>query len=52
MTNETNDKAATVAEQGAQVAPEKVSSKHGASRKRSASKAKKSAEAATPTKKA
>ena len=40
MTNtETNDKAANVAEQGAHVAPEKASSKKGASKKKGALKA-------------
>jgi Protein of unknown function (DUF3489) len=44
MTNEeTSDKAAAVAEQGAQVAPEKAPSKKGASQKKGAHKAKKSA---------
>jgi hypothetical protein len=44
MTNlETNDRAAAVAEQGAQVAPEKAPSKKGASQKKGAPKAKKSA---------
>ena len=41
-TEETNDKAATVAEQGAHVAPAKAPSKKGASQKKSAPKAKKS----------
>jgi uncharacterized protein DUF3489 len=42
MTNaETNDKAATVAEQGAHVAPAKASSKKGANKKKGAPKAKK-----------
>jgi hypothetical protein len=51
MTNtETNDKAATVAEQGAHVAPEKAPSKKGASKKKGAPKAKKSAKAAAPKK--
>ena len=50
MTNETNDKAATVAEQGAHVAPEKTSSKKGASQKKGAPKAKKGAKAAQPRK--
>jgi hypothetical protein len=50
MTTETNDKPATVAEQGAHVAPEKSPSKKGASKKKSAPKAKKSAKAATPKK--
>ena len=36
MNNETNDKAATVAEQGAHVAPEKASSKKGATQKKGA----------------
>src|ERR1700681_2008454 len=44
MTNaETNDKAATVAEQGAHVAPAKASSKKGADKKKGAPRAKKSA---------
>jgi hypothetical protein len=43
---------ATVAEQGAQVAPEKASSKKGASQKKSAPKAKKGAKAAKPKKEA
>ena len=47
MTNaETTDKATAVAEQGAQVAPEKAPSKKGASKKRGAPKAKKSAKGA------
>lgn len=55
MTNaETNDKAAAVAEQGANVAPEKASSKKGASQKKGAGTAKKgakkSAKAAAPKK--
>ena len=53
MTNaETNDKAAAVAEQGANVAPEKAPSKKGASQKKGAPKAKKSAKAAAPKKEA
>jgi len=40
---ETNDKAATAAEQGAHVAPEAAPSKKGASKKKSATKAKKGA---------
>ncbi len=58
MTNaETNDKAAAVAEQGAQVAPEKAPSKKGASKKDGAPKAKKAAKggkakAAAPKKEA
>jgi hypothetical protein len=53
MTNtETNDKAAAVAEQGAHVAPEKVSSKKGATQKKGAPKAKKSAKGAKPKKEA
>ena len=53
MTNaETNDKAAAVAEQGATVAPEKAPSKKGASQKKGAPKAKKSAKAAAPKKEA
>ena len=52
MTNaETTDKAANVAEQGAHVAPVKVSSKKGTSQKKGAPKAKMSAKAA-PKKKA
>jgi hypothetical protein len=47
---EANDKAATVAEHAADVAPEKVSSKKGATRKKRAPKAKKSAKAAGPKK--
>jgi hypothetical protein len=44
MTNlEANDKAATVAEQGAHVAPEKAPSKKGARQKKGKPKAKKSA---------
>ena len=47
MTNaETTDKATAVAEQGAQVVPEKAPSKKGASKKRGAPKAKKSAKGA------
>src|SRR5579863_5480003 len=47
MTNlEANDKAATVAEQAAQVAPEKAASKKGATQKKRAPKAKKSPKAA------
>src|SRR2546422_3097215 len=46
MTNaETNDKAATVAAQGAHVPPEKALSKKGDSKKKGAPKAKKSAKA-------
>ncbi|MGD1093115.1 MAG: DUF3489 domain-containing protein [Bryobacteraceae bacterium] len=45
MTEETNDKAATVAEQGAHVAPEKASSKKTAFQKKGAPKAKKTAKA-------
>jgi hypothetical protein len=41
MTTETTDKAATVAAQGAQVAPEKVPAKNAASHKKGAPKAKK-----------
>jgi hypothetical protein len=53
MTNaETNDKAAAVAEQGATVAPEKAPSKKGASHKKGAPKAKKSAKTAAPKKEA
>jgi len=53
MTNaETNDKAAAVAEQGANVAPEKAPSKKGASQKKGAPKAKKSAKAIAPKKQA
>ena len=53
MTNaETNDKAAAVADQGANVAPEKAPSKKGASQKKGAPKAKKSAKAAAPRKEA
>ena len=51
MTNaETNDKAATTAEQGAHVAPAKAPSKKRASRKKGAPKAKKSAKPAKPAK--
>ena len=51
MTNlEANDKAATVAEPAAHVAPEKAPSKKGASQRKSAPKAKKSAKAAAPKK--
>jgi hypothetical protein len=51
MTNaETNDKAATAAEQGANAAPAKAPSKKGASRKNSAPKAKKSAKSAKAAK--
>ncbi len=47
MTNEeTNDKPAAVAEQGATVAPEKVPSKKGASQKKGTPRAKKTAKAA------
>ena len=47
MTNAaTNDKAATVAEQGAHLAPEAAASKKGASKKKGAPKAKKSAKGA------
>ena len=53
MTNaETNDKAAALAEQGAHVAPEKAPSKKGASQKKGAPKAKKSAKAPAPKKQA
>ena len=53
MTNaETNDKAAAVAEQGANVAPEKAPSKKRASQKKGAPKAKKSAKAAATKKEA
>ena len=53
MTNaETTDKSAAVAEQGANVAPGKASSKKGASQKMDAPKAKKSAKAAAPKKEA
>jgi hypothetical protein len=51
MTNaETNDKAATVAEQGAHVAPSKAPSEKGASRKKGAPKAKKSTKPAKAAK--
>jgi hypothetical protein len=51
MTNAgTNDKAATLAEQGAHVAPEKAPSKKGATRKQGAPKAKKSAKPAKAAK--
>jgi Protein of unknown function (DUF3489) len=46
----TTENAATVAEQGAHVAPEKASSKNGASQKKGAPKAKKGAKAAKPKK--
>jgi hypothetical protein len=50
MTNaETNDKAATVAEPGAQVAPEKAPSKKGASQKKGAPKAKEGAKGGKAT---
>jgi hypothetical protein len=50
MTNaETTEKAVTVAEQGAHVAPETVPSKKGASKKKGAAKAKKSAKRAKAT---
>ena len=53
MTNaETTDKAAAVAEQGANVAPEKAPSKKAASQKKGAPKAKKSTKAAAPKKEA
>ena len=49
MTNaETNDKAATVAEQGAHVAPEKASSKKVASQKKGAPKGQKTAKGGKP----
>ena len=49
MTNaEASDKAATVAEQGAHVAPEKAPSKRDATKTKGAPKAKKSAKAAEP----
>lgn len=47
-TAETNDTVATVAQQGATVAPEKTSSKKGASQKRGKPKAKKPVKAAAP----
>ena len=51
MKNEqTSDTAANVAEQGANVAPEKPASKKGASKKKGAPKAKKGAKAAKPAK--
>jgi len=46
MNPETTDKAATVAEQGARVAPETAPSKKGASKKKGAAKAKKAAKGA------
>jgi hypothetical protein len=46
------ENAATVAEQGAHVAPEKASSKKGATQKKGAPKAKKGAKAAKPKKEA
>jgi hypothetical protein len=50
MTNaETNDKAAAVAEPGAQVAPEKAPSKKGASQKKGAPKAKEGAKGGKAT---
>ena len=49
-TEETSDKAATVAEQGAHVAPEKPASKKGASRKKGAPKAKRGAKPKKPAK--
>src|ERR1700680_3732282 len=48
----TTENAASVAEQGAHVAPEKASSKKGASQKKGAPKAKKGAKAAKPQKEA
>ena len=48
----TTDKAATVAEQGAQAAPKQASSKKGATQKKGAPKAKKTAKAAAPKKEA
>ena len=48
----TTENAATVAEQGAHVAPEKASSKKGASQKKGAPKAKKGARATKPKKEA
>ena len=51
MTNvEATEKAAAVAEQGANVAPEKAPSKKGARRKKNAPKAKKTAKTAAPKK--
>jgi Protein of unknown function (DUF3489) len=51
MTNvEATDKPATVAEQGAHVAPESAPSKKGASRKKGAPRGQKAAKAAKPTK--
>jgi cell division septation protein DedD len=47
-TAETNDTAATVAQQGATVAPEKTSPKKGASQKKGKPKAKKPVKAAAP----
>ena len=53
MTNaETNDTTATGAEQGAHGAPEKASSKKGATQKKGVPKAKKTAKAAKPKKEA
>ena len=52
MTNAEATTTATVAEQGAPVAPAKPSSKKGASPKKSAAKAKKAAKPAKPAKKA
>jgi hypothetical protein len=52
MTNaETNDTAATGAEQGAHGAPEKATSKKGATQKKGTPKAKKTAKAAKPKRK-
>ena len=48
----TTDKAATVAEQGAQAAPKQASSKKGATQKKGAPRAKKTAKAAAPKKEA
>ena len=53
MTNvETNDKAATVADQGAHVAPEKATSKKRASRRKSSPRAKRTAQAGRPKRQA
>ena len=52
MSTEETNTAATVAERGAHVAPEKAPSKKGAGQKKGAPKAKKSAKAAAPKKQA
>ena len=53
MTNaETNDKAASVGERGAHVAPEKTAPRKGATRKKGAPKGQKTAKATAPKKQA